>query len=176
LNTEKIESAASASPQESELKEIRLRCETLELKGQELHRCISILITHCREQRKEFHNQMVLDVEKGITPLLEYLRSISSSECSHHVIDTIEFIIHQFAWNPDPVPMEKMNQLTTRELIICQMIRSGKNSRQIASALGLAYETVIVHRKNIRKKLGLKNTKHNLASYVQHNAQTPVDS
>ena len=49
------------------------------------------------------------------------------------------------------------------------MIRAGKDSREIARALGLAYQTIIVHRKNIRKKLGLKKNKQNLASYIMKN-------
>ncbi|MEW6113892.1 MAG: LuxR C-terminal-related transcriptional regulator, partial [Thermodesulfobacteriota bacterium] len=43
----------------------------------------------------------------------------------------------------------------------------GKDSRAIAEAMGLAYQTVIVHRKNIRRKLGLKKQKKNLTTYLQ---------
>ena len=60
-----------------------------------------------------------------------------------------------------------VTHLSPREMEICQMICSGKDSHDIAKALGLTYNTVIVHRKSIRKKLGLKLKKQNLASYLK---------
>lgn len=47
--------------------------------------------------------------------------------------------------------------LTPRELQCLKLIAEGKNTREVAELLFLAYETVNTHAKSIRQKLGCKN-------------------
>jgi len=49
-------------------------------------------------------------------------------------------------------------RLTKRELEILENIAKGKNNREIGKELFISYQTVGVHRKNIMKKLGVRNT------------------
>ncbi|HMU45825.1 MAG TPA: response regulator transcription factor [Chitinophagaceae bacterium] len=51
-----------------------------------------------------------------------------------------------------------MNALSRREIDIIQLIKEGLSSKEIASRLDISLKTVEVHRYNILKKLGLKNT------------------
>ncbi len=53
-------------------------------------------------------------------------------------------------------------RLTRTEMSICQLIQIGHASKDIAARLKLSYETVQTHRKNIRKKLGIKGRKVSL--------------
>jgi DNA-binding CsgD family transcriptional regulator len=46
--------------------------------------------------------------------------------------------------------------LTATEIHICEMIRNGMKSKEIAEMLFIEEGTVSVHRTNIRRKLGLK--------------------
>jgi len=48
--------------------------------------------------------------------------------------------------------------LTRQENIIIQLVKKGHSSREISTALQISLKTVEVHRYNILKKLGLKNT------------------
>ena len=48
--------------------------------------------------------------------------------------------------------------LTKREAEVLTHISEGKNSKTIAAELYISYQTVIVHKKNIMKKLGVRNT------------------
>ncbi len=52
--------------------------------------------------------------------------------------------------------------LTRTEMKICRMIQAGQGGKEIAQKLGISFETVQTHRKNIRKKLGLRGQKVNL--------------
>lgn len=52
--------------------------------------------------------------------------------------------------------MEK--SLTPRELEVVQLISSGFTDREIAKLLSISSMTVNTHRKNILRKLALKNT------------------
>jgi DNA-binding CsgD family transcriptional regulator len=57
--------------------------------------------------------------------------------------------------------------LSLREQQLCGMIRLGMSSKEIAESLNLSISTVHNHRERIRHKLGLQNTRTNLASYLQ---------
>lgn len=56
--------------------------------------------------------------------------------------------------------------LTARERQICQAIRRGRSSKEIATDLLISRHTVDVHRNNIRRKLGLKGGNGHLANYL----------
>ena len=49
---------------------------------------------------------------------------------------------------------------------IAEMIRHGKNSKDIAAMLGTSVATVNTHRNNIRKKLNVRKQKTNLRSHL----------
>lgn len=56
--------------------------------------------------------------------------------------------------------------LTTKEIRICDLIRQGKTSKEISKIERVSRKTVETHRQNIRKKLGISNTRTNLHSYL----------
>ena len=58
----------------------------------------------------------------------------------------------------DGVRQPDMNVLSRREIEIVHLIREGMSSKEIALKLDVSLKTVEVHRYNILKKLGLKNT------------------
>ena len=57
-------------------------------------------------------------------------------------------------------------RLTSTELQVANLIRSGKRNKEIASVLGVSLNTVLTHRYHLRSKLGLKREKINLVSYL----------
>ncbi|MFK7825461.1 MAG: helix-turn-helix transcriptional regulator [Oligoflexales bacterium] len=58
--------------------------------------------------------------------------------------------------------------LSPKEIQICNMIKNGLTVKEIAQMFHLSPRTVDKHRENIRKKLGLKSKKINLATYLLH--------
>ena len=53
-------------------------------------------------------------------------------------------------------------QLTRSEIRVCQLIQEGHSTKEIADRMNVSFETVQVHRRNIRKKLGVRGRKVNL--------------
>jgi len=62
-------------------------------------------------------------------------------------------------------PTKKENMpITQREIEIIQLIVEGLNSREIAEKLNISFKTILRHRNNIMKKLGI----HNLAGLIRY--------
>ena len=58
-------------------------------------------------------------------------------------------------------------KLTSREIEICNMIKNGLTSKEIAGLLNITLGTVGRHRNNIRKKLGIISKECNLSSFLK---------
>lgn len=56
--------------------------------------------------------------------------------------------------------------LTFREVEVANLVKEGKTNKEIAELLNISPRTVKFHRDNLRKKLGIRNTKTNLRSHL----------
>jgi DNA-binding CsgD family transcriptional regulator len=56
--------------------------------------------------------------------------------------------------------------LTPTEMQVANLIRQGTTTKEIADFMNLSNRTIEDHRKSIRRKLGIKNTKINLRSQL----------
>lgn len=52
--------------------------------------------------------------------------------------------------------LNKQGNLTTREIEVLKLVARGQSNKQIADRLSISMHTVISHRKNITRKLGVK--------------------
>jgi DNA-binding CsgD family transcriptional regulator len=57
--------------------------------------------------------------------------------------------------------------LSPTEVQVAQFIKDGKTNKEIAALMNLSKSTILTQRHHIRSKLGLKNQKKNLRTYMQ---------
>ncbi len=63
--------------------------------------------------------------------------------------------------------MKNEAQLPSKEVEICDMIKNCISGKKIAEILDIPHGTIERHRNNFRRKLGIKNTKTNLSSFLK---------
>ncbi len=73
------------------------------------------------------------------------------------ICSEIKDIISEQAFQQSPAG-PSLKELSLREIEIIKLIKEGFSSKEIATNLGISVRTAEVHRHNILKKLGLKNT------------------
>ena len=128
-----------------------------------------VIVNRVTEQDEDLMERITQNYALTVLPLIEHLKSMDVPQSHLVLLETLDFNIRHMT-SLFGVNLAKARQpLTPRELELCQLIRAGKDSREIAETLGLTYETVMVHRKHIRKKLGLKSEKQHLAAFLNKN-------
>ena len=142
-------------------KELRETKETLKEKNialRELMRQVEI-------ENQKVKESISFSIEKLLLPLLKRLR-IKSKEDDLPAFELLENNVRHIAAQYDLKISILSEKLSTKEIEICNMVRSGFSSKEIASMFGVSLKTVETHRKNIRKKLSLEDRKVNLAAYL----------
>lgn len=142
--------------------ELQIEREALQEKNIALREVMSQI-----EQEKEtIKQQIVENVERVILPSLQRLKdNCESRQKAHveHIESSLKIITSPFV----DILRSSYSSLTPREIEICKMIKNGLLSKEISEILNVSILTVHKHREMIRKKLGIRNRRVNLNSYLQ---------
>ncbi len=111
--------------------------------------------------------QLTSQVKKQMLPALERLTTSNTPEVREGYKSVIEDQLVDLASDPSGESDSELLRLSPREMEVCQLVQLGRSGKEIAELLNLSFETVQTHRKNIRKKLGLRGRKASLFNYLQ---------
>lgn len=118
------------------------------------------------DEKMLLKHQIQTNTNRIILPLLDTLRE-KADENQGEYVDMLEKSLNEIT-SPFVNQLEvKYSNLSPRELEICNMLRDGLTTKQIASKLDISFHTVLKQRQNIRKKLGITNADINLYTYLQ---------
>ncbi len=124
------------------------------------------ILGHIEEDKNILEKQISSNYRRMIKPLLESIGEKMPDEGKHtlHLLDScLRDLTSPF--------MNKLDQsyatLSPREMKICNMIRSGMSSKEIARILDISILTVHKFRQQIRKKFGLTNKTANLSTFLK---------
>ena len=151
---------------EIELKnsENELRLKTLNL--EEANTALKVLLRHREEDQNAMEQKVISNVNKLVLPYVEKLKGLrlNDNQAMHlEIIEThLKDIVSPFLRN---LTTEHYD-LTPREIQIASLVKEGKTTKEITELLNISATAVDFHRKNIRLKLGIKNKKANLRSFL----------
>jgi PAS domain S-box-containing protein len=146
---------------------VHSRQEVEDFQASKAKQAVKLLIELVQAHKLELQDRVASSLTSSVLPLISYLRDSGLSPSQRYLVDTLDFVLAHMATSFGAGNALWEKRLSPREAQICSLILTGQDTRTIAQTLGLTYHTVIVHRKNIRKKLGLNKNKQNLESYIR---------
>jgi len=124
------------------------------------------ILTKLKEEQNEIGKVIRANVDKAIMPILHALSTEAHPEQRKYIAlieRGLDDIISPFISKLSGQFME----LTAAEIQIANLIRNGLSTKEIGDLRCISAATVNRHREHIRQKLGLKNKKINLATFLR---------
>jgi DNA-binding CsgD family transcriptional regulator len=145
-------------------REEELQIKTLNL--EESNTALKVLLKRRDEDKRELEEKVLMNIKEIIVPYLEKLRKCGLDERQSAYVGILESnlkdIISSFSFRLSSAYLN----LTPSEIKVANLVRQGKTNKEIAELLNFSPRTAAFHREHIRKKLGIKNKKTNLRSYL----------
>jgi DNA-binding CsgD family transcriptional regulator len=136
---------------------------------QEANTALKTLMNRIEEEKREVYKQIRDNVEKVLLPILQELTWAVPGPKKKYVEllrDNLEDITAPFVSRIS----HQYQSLTPTEIQICNMVRSGLRTKEIAEIRNISPATISRHRERIRRKLGIAGKDVNLVTYLQMNS------
>ena len=125
------------------------------------------ILTQIETEKLQFKKQASTNIERLVLPALKKIRGKMESPDTRY-IDILESNIKEIFSSFGIKLSSGPTSLSPREMEICNMIKSGLSSKEIARLLRVSLRTVETHRNRIRKKLRISTRAINLSSHLQN--------
>ncbi len=132
---------------------------------EEINSALRVLLKKREQDKVELEDNVLANVEKVIFPILTKLQKRLTGKDKIYV-DMLESNLEEIV-SPFTKRMSfKYLNLTPSELQVASFIKQGMSTKEIADFLNLSPKTIEDHRKNMRRKLGISNSKINLRTQL----------
>jgi len=145
-------------------REEELGAKTREL--EEVNTALKVLLKRREEDRKETEETISSNIRDLVLPHLSKLKKRMPGAREKSQINTIESILKGIISPFTQKLSSRMLNLTPKEIQVANLIRDGKTTKEIAEHLDVSKSAIDTHRHHIRQKLGLKNKRVNLTTYL----------
>lgn len=133
----------------------------------ENNEALSTLARNIERSRNDYEADIEKKIRVSILPIIENLQQRKGLSQNHQ--RDLELVMDLMADLTSilNVKLDLFTVLTPTEHRTALLIRNGLTTDEIAKHMHISPETVKSHRKNIRKKLGLNKSHHNLCAHLQ---------
>jgi PAS domain S-box-containing protein len=118
------------------------------------------------KERQNYKHHISQEFSRAVMPILKHLKDKAESGHSKK-LQTLEKRLQMILSRDIDVFQDGLARLSPSEVKVCELVKNGMSSKQISNALNVSLYTVHKHREQIRKKLGICNTKINLTTYLR---------
>jgi PAS domain S-box-containing protein len=158
--TEQVQGGKALKEKETELE---IKAKNLE----ESNIALRVLLKRREEDKTEVEEKVLFNIRELVAPHLEKLKKSGLDKIQNSYVSVLESNLNDIVSPFSRRLSTRYLNLTPSEIQISNLIRQGKTTKDIATLLNISSKTIEGHRKNIRKKLGIKNKKANLRTYLQ---------
>jgi DNA-binding CsgD family transcriptional regulator len=133
---------------------------------EEANTALKVLLRQREDDQREMEKNVLDNMQHLVAPVLAGLAATPLRERQKAMLVSLQ---ERLSTLTQPF-MRRLSaiesKLTPQEIEVAALIRQGLRSKEIADHLGLSIATVNFHRRNLRRKLNLRNTSTNLRSFL----------
>jgi len=155
---------------------VRERTVELEQKNEQLQQnkveiekkniTLRVLLDQQQATREELEGHMAARLQKLVYPYLEFLGEEVASPQAKEYIEIIVAHLESMTTSFIKKLSNPLWQLTPREILVADLVKQGKCTREIGKLLNISPRTAERYRNTIRKKIGLTKKKVSLFTYL----------
>ena len=146
--------------------ELQMKVEERTRELEDVNTALKVLLKQRENDKKELEEKIIANMQEVIMPCLEHLKKSRLDTKYRAYLDLLESNLIEITSPFMQSLTAKYYNLTYAEVQVVNFIKEGKSSKAIAELLDISIGTVDFHRNNIRKKLGLTNTKIGLRTHL----------
>jgi PAS domain S-box-containing protein len=146
------------------ISERMLKVKTDNLK--EVNTALEVLLKRRTDDKLKIESKIMFNIKELVLPYFEKLINSPLDGNQKTLIQIMHSNLQDILSSFSQTLSSLQFNLTPTELQIANLIKMGKNNRDIARVMNQSIRTVETHRKNIRKKLGLRQRKINLRTHL----------
>jgi PAS domain S-box-containing protein len=133
---------------------------------EEANTALRVMLKKAGEVRAEMGERIQFNVKEFVFPYLEKLKKTELNETQQSYVDNLEENLNEITSPFLRGISTRYMRLTPTEIQVANMVKQGKTTKEIASLLNMSARTIDTHRYSIRNKLGVRNEKINLRTYL----------
>ena len=151
---------------EEALRQSKSAIEEQKQRLEENNIALKVLLRQRDEDKLELEKNVLNNIKDLVFPYIEKLKKAPLRAKDKTNVDIIESHLNEVI---SPLLQRVSNLdivLTPQEMQVASLVKDGKSSKEIADILIVSETTIHFHRKNLRRKFGLKKKSTNLRSYL----------
>ncbi len=138
---------------------------------EEANVALKVLLKKREKDKVELQRSVLKNFASLIDPYLTKLGNSRLSEGQQLLVNILKANLNELTSSFSSSFAARWIRFTPAEIQIANLIKSGKSTKDIATMMNISSGTINIHRKNIRKKLGLTNQKANLQTVLSSFSQ-----
>ena len=147
---------------EEKEKELRGKARNLE----EVNTALKVLLREREQDKTIIEEKVFANMKELVLPYLEKIKETTLNSHQRACIDLLESNLKEIISPFAAKLTSKYLGLTPTEIKVANLVKEGKTTKEIAQFMNSSHKTIEFHRDNVRKKLGIKNKKVNLRTYL----------
>ncbi len=151
---------------EEALKQSKLALEEQKRELEEANIALKVLLKQRENDKAELERKVLANIKNLVLPYVEKIKRAPLRARDKTTVDIIDAHLNDII-SPLMQRLANINiLLTPQELQVATLVKDGRSSKEIAEILAVSETTVHFHRKNLRRKFGIKSSATNLRAYL----------
>lgn len=133
---------------------------------EELNITLRTVLSNIHADQANMREELSKNVRRVLMPALDRMAREQDAQARKGVIELVRNdLVSTLSGGEDDVDAG-LSKLTLAELKVCRLVRAGHSSKEVAELLNISPDTVQTHRRNIRRKLGLRGRDTQLSVHL----------